>query len=171
MKYFHSKKHDKDYIVAGSEDKTIRIYNVTSGECVKEIKGHKLRVKSVTVVESDDRIVLVSVSSDGIVKCWDLEAALDGDVEPLGEYNTKCRATCITSHVGFHKTEVIAAEEAAADAEAAKVAKLEKKKKQQQQQQKAEQAKKTATTTTTAKATTAPAKKNSNNKKKAASKK
>ncbi|CAO0798105.1 unnamed protein product [Mucor circinelloides] len=170
MKYFHSKKHDKDYIVTGSEDKTIRIYNVTSGECVKEIKGHKLRVKSVTVVESDDRIVLVSVSSDGIVKCWDLEAALDGDVEPLGEYNTKCRATCITSHVGFHKTEAIAAEEAAADAEAAKVAKLEKKKKQQQ---KAEPAKKTATTATTTKATAAPAtaKKNNPNKKKAASKK
>ncbi|CAO3621817.1 unnamed protein product [Mucor fragilis] len=177
MKYFHSKKHDKDYIVTGSEDKTIRIYDVTSGECMKEIKGHKLRVKSVTIVESDDRIVLVSVSSDGIVKCWDLEQALDGDVEPLGEYNTKCRATCITSHVGFHKTEALAAEEATADAEAAKEAKAAKAEKKKQQLQKSAPAKKTAPTTTTKKATAPsatkpqPAAKKNSNKKKAASKK
>lgn len=165
MKYFHSNKNDKDYIVTGSEDKTIRIYDVESGECIKEIKGHKMRVKSVTVVESDDKIVLVSVSSDGIVKCWDLEEALEkDDIEPLGEYNTKCRATCITSHVGFSKTEAIAAEEAAADAEAAKeakAAKVEKKK------QKLEQEKKTIPTKTTKATATKPQAKKTNNKKKA----
>lgn len=129
MQYFHSKKNDKDYIVSGSEDKTIRIWDVESGECVREIMAHKLRVKAVTVVECDDRIVLVSVSSDGLIKCWDLEEALatEGDIESLGEYNTKCRATCITSHVGFAKTEAIAAEEAAADAIVAKEEKAVKK--------------------------------------------
>ncbi|KAI8640831.1 WD40-repeat-containing domain protein [Parasitella parasitica] len=132
FKYFHSRRKEKDYIVTGSEDKAIRIHDIESGKCVAEIKGHKLRVKSVTVVESDDKIVLVSVSSDGTVKCWDLEEALENqDVEPLGEYNTKCRATCITSHVGFSKMEAIAAEEAAANAKAAKEAKAAKTEKKQ----------------------------------------
>ncbi|CEP08483.1 hypothetical protein [Parasitella parasitica] len=149
FKYFHSRRKDKDYIVTGSEDKTIRIHDIESGECVAEIKGHKLRVKAVTIVESDGKIVLVSVSSDGIVKCWDLEEALENqDVEPLGEYNTKCRATCITSHFGFSKMEAIAAEEAAADAEAeavkeTKAAKTDKKTKQQTKATAKPQAKKT----------------------------
>lgn len=128
MSYFHSAKKDKDYIVTGSEDKSVRIWDVESGECMREIKAHKLRVKAVTVVECDDRIILCSVSSDGLIKCWDLEAALESeDIESLGEYNTKCRATCITSHVGFAKTEAIAAVEAAAEAEVLKEAKALKK--------------------------------------------
>ncbi|CAO3611553.1 unnamed protein product [Mucor hiemalis] len=128
MSYFHSAKKDKDYIVTGSEDKSARIWDVESGECMREIKAHKLRVKAVTVVECDDRVILCSVSSDGLIKCWDLEAALESeDIESLGEYNTKCRATCITSHVGFAKTEAIAAVEAAAEAEVLKEAKALKK--------------------------------------------
>jgi protein MAK11 len=127
MQYFQL--NGKDYIVTGSEDKTIRIWDVQSGECVKEIKGHQLRVKAISVVASEDKIVLISVSSDGIIKCWDLAAALEQtEVTPLGEYNTKCRATCITSHVGFAKVEAMAAEEAKADLEAIKEKKLEKKK-------------------------------------------
>jgi protein MAK11 len=127
MQYFTL--DSKDYIVSGSEDKTIRIWDVTSGECVKEIKGHQLRVKAVSVVTSEDKTVLISVSSDGIIKCWDLGAALEHEeVTPLGEYNIKCRATCITSHVGFAKVEAIAAEEAKADLDAIKEKKLEKKK-------------------------------------------
>ncbi|KAI7908055.1 WD40-repeat-containing domain protein [Cokeromyces recurvatus] len=113
MKYVHSKEDDKDYIVTGSEDKIIRVWNSETGECVKEIKGHKLRVKAITEITMEDKIVLVSVSSDGLVKCWDLEhiihSSSEEDIQPLGEYNTKCRATCITGHLGFsthhHKEE------------------------------------------------------------------
>jgi protein MAK11 len=146
MKYFHSAKNDKDYIVTGSEDKSVRIWDVESGECVSEIKAHKLRVKAVSVVECDDRIILCSVSSDGLIKCWDLEAALVSteNIEPLGEYNTKCRATCITSHVGFSKTEAIAAAEAAAEAEIAKEAKALKKAKDAAKKEAALEAKKEA---------------------------
>ncbi|KAI8050652.1 WD40-repeat-containing domain protein [Gilbertella persicaria] len=104
MQYF--KLDEKEYIVTGSEDKTIRIWDTTSGECIREIKGHNMRVKSVNVLSTDGKLVLSSASSDGVIKCWDLEAAVLKEVEePLGEYNTKCRVTCITSHDGFSKVE------------------------------------------------------------------
>lgn len=109
MKYIYSTKDEKEYIVSGSEDKTIRIWDTNSGECLREIKGHKLRVKAVTSVTSNDKIVIASVSSDGVLKCWDFYEILQSDkqdeYEPLGEYNTKCRVTCITAHVGFSKEE------------------------------------------------------------------
>ncbi|KAI9366320.1 WD40-repeat-containing domain protein [Pilaira anomala] len=144
MQYFHSKKNDKDYIVTGSEDKTIRIWDVETGECVREFLAHKLRVKAVTVVDCDDKLVLGSVSSDGLIKCWDLEQALatEGELEPLGEFNTKCRATCITSHVGFAKMDAIAAEEAAADAAVAKEEKAAQAKKIEEAETKKVQPKK-----------------------------
>ncbi|GAA5804248.1 WD40-repeat-containing domain protein [Helicostylum pulchrum] len=146
MQYFRVKESNKDYIVSGSEDKTIRIWDVETGECVREILAHKLRVKAVTVIDCDDKLVLASVSSDGLIRCWDLEKALttEGEIEPLGEFNTKCRATCITSHVGFAKLEAIAAEEAAIETaavkeeKAIKKAKLEAKKAKNDEFKKAE---------------------------------
>lgn len=108
MRYFKA-KDGKDYIVSGHEDKSARIWDTSSGECVRELTGHKLRVKALSVVETtkeDEPVsVLTTVSSDGMIKCWDLDAAVAGDVEPIGEYNTKSRATCCVTHTGFSKTE------------------------------------------------------------------
>jgi protein MAK11 len=103
MQYF--KRQDDEFIVTGHEDKIVRIWNTSSGECVKEIKGHKLRVKALTVLECEDKIILSSVSSDGVIKCWNLGQIMDSEeeAEPLGEFNTKCRATCIDAHIGFSK--------------------------------------------------------------------
>ncbi|KAI8970195.1 WD40-repeat-containing domain protein [Mycotypha africana] len=114
MKFFHSKATNKDYIVTGSEDKYLRLWDLSTeeGKCIKEIQGHKLRVKAISVLELEEKTLLFSVSSDGVVKCWDLDDILansndtnnqEGAIEPLGEYNTKCRAICITSHQAFLK--------------------------------------------------------------------
>lgn len=100
MRYF--KLEDKEYLVTGSEDKTIRIWDTNSGDCLKEVKGHLMRIKSVSVLETGNRLILMSASSDGVVKCWDMADLINkDDTEALGEYNTKCRITCITSHDGF----------------------------------------------------------------------
>ncbi|CAO3703308.1 unnamed protein product [Rhizopus stolonifer] len=100
MQYF--RRDQVEYIVSGHEDKMIRIWNTTSGECIKELEGHKLRVKALTVLECDEKLILVSVSSDGLIKCWDLEQSMDLEDEVIfGEYNTKCRVTCIDTHLAF----------------------------------------------------------------------
>ncbi|CDS12298.1 hypothetical protein LRAMOSA04493 [Lichtheimia ramosa] len=107
MQYYTSKA-GKEYLITGSEDRVARIWDVSTGESVVELKGHKLRVKALSVIESkpegsdQDVGVLVTVSSDGMIKCWDIEAALAGQDDPLfGEYDTKSRATCCTTHLGF----------------------------------------------------------------------
>lgn len=107
MQYYTSKA-GKEYLITGSEDRVARIWDASTGESVVELKGHKLRVKALSVIESkpegtdEDVGVLVTVSSDGMIKCWDIEAALAGQDDPLfGEYDTKSRATCCTTHLGF----------------------------------------------------------------------
>ncbi|CAO3596935.1 unnamed protein product [Absidia cylindrospora] len=100
---------DKEYLISGHEDKTIRMWDVASGECVIELKqAHDFRIKTVSTVESDGTTVLVSTSSDGWIKCWDTKEILDKkgkDVESLGQYNTKSRITCCALHQGFGKLE------------------------------------------------------------------
>ncbi|CEG73450.1 hypothetical protein RMATCC62417_08829 [Rhizopus microsporus] len=105
---FHTIKYfvlnDEEYLISGHEDKIIRIWNL-SGECIKEIKGHKLRVKALTVIKCDEKTLCASASSDGVVKCWDLESIVQSEskdeFECLGEYDTKCRITCIDAHNKF----------------------------------------------------------------------
>ncbi|KAI9277591.1 WD40-repeat-containing domain protein [Sporodiniella umbellata] len=103
MQYF--KRKGVEYLVSGHEDKKMRIWDTSSGECLKELEGHKLRIKALTVIECDQKLILCSVSSDGTIKCWDLEQSMDLEDEVIfGEYNSKCRATCIDAHLGFSKT-------------------------------------------------------------------
>ncbi|KAI7851650.1 WD40-repeat-containing domain protein [Circinella umbellata] len=114
MRYYTSKTTtNKEYIISGHEDKTIRIWDASTGDLVTEFIGHKLRVKTITLIESkpsndqDPVSILVSVSSDGVIKCWDLEAVLakkEQEETLLGEYNTKSRVTCCTAHIGFSKS-------------------------------------------------------------------
>ncbi|KAI9488536.1 WD40-repeat-containing domain protein [Zychaea mexicana] len=120
MRYYTSNSDNKEYIISGHEDKTIRIWDASTGELATELAGHKLRVKTITIIEptlpnssgeeKDKAVtVLVSVSSDGVIKCWDVEAGLAKKEEQevlLGEYDTKSRATCCTAHVGFSKAVV-----------------------------------------------------------------
>ncbi|KAI9315402.1 WD40-repeat-containing domain protein [Dichotomocladium elegans] len=101
---------NKEYIITGNEDKIARIWDASTGECIAELTGHKLRVKALTVIvskpeESDKAVpVLATVSSDGVIKCWDIQAAiLKKEGVLLGQYDTKSRATCCTAHLGFHK--------------------------------------------------------------------
>ncbi|KAL1926977.1 hypothetical protein VTP01DRAFT_5307 [Rhizomucor pusillus] len=110
MRYYTSRKKDKSYIVTGHEDRTARVWDAETGDCVAELAGHKLRVKTLSIMVSKPQSskesipVLITVSSDGVIKCWDLEAALDKKQVVLGGYNTKSRVTCCTSHIGFHSS-------------------------------------------------------------------
>ena len=41
--------HDGTKIVSGSSDKTIRVWNVDTGECILTLKGHTSHVTSVGI--------------------------------------------------------------------------------------------------------------------------
>ncbi len=76
-------RHGRPVIVSGSEDGTVRVWDLESGQPVLVIGqltddrpgfGPANRVKAVAVGERHGRPVIVSGSSDGTVRVWDLES-------------------------------------------------------------------------------------------------
>jgi WD40 repeat protein len=55
-------------LATGSQDSTIRLWNIESGQCVKTLKGHSYAVWSVAFHPSGN--LLVSGSNDSTVKLW-----------------------------------------------------------------------------------------------------
>ena len=59
----------QQYVVTASEDKTARIWNATTGACVRALKGHKYSVWSCAF--SPDGAQVVTASTDKTAKVWD----------------------------------------------------------------------------------------------------
>ncbi|ORY28936.1 hypothetical protein BCR33DRAFT_772685 [Rhizoclosmatium globosum] len=62
---------DSRTVVSGSEDQTVKLWSVETGECVKTLAGHSLSVRSVAF--SPDSRTVVSGSEDQTVKVWSVE--------------------------------------------------------------------------------------------------
>lgn len=62
---------DGTHVVSGSEDRTLRVWDVQTGESRKLVRGHKKTVT--TVVFSPDGTRVVSGSKDGAVQIWDVQ--------------------------------------------------------------------------------------------------
>ncbi|HCB55707.1 TPA: hypothetical protein DEP26_01865, partial [Candidatus Uhrbacteria bacterium] len=62
---------DGKWIVSGSYDCTIKIWNRETRECVRTLKGHTDWVRS--VVFSPDGKWIVSGSDDSTIKIWNVE--------------------------------------------------------------------------------------------------
>ena len=63
---------DNKYIVSGSRDNTIKIWNLESGQEIKTLAGHNGSVRSVAI--SSDSKYIVSGSDDNTIKIWNLES-------------------------------------------------------------------------------------------------
>lgn len=48
---------DNDRVVSGSSDKTVRVWSISSGACVREFKGHTSNVYGVALGFDNDRVV------------------------------------------------------------------------------------------------------------------
>ena len=62
---------DEKKIISGSEDKTVKIWDVEDGFLIHSLEGHKYGVTSVTI--SIDGKKIVSGSYDKTVKIWDAQ--------------------------------------------------------------------------------------------------
>jgi len=60
--------HDGKYIISGSGNKTIKIWDKETGKCIKTLKGHGGPVYS--VIESHDGKYIISGSGDETIKIW-----------------------------------------------------------------------------------------------------
>jgi WD40 repeat protein len=62
---------DNKFIVSGSIDKTIRVWDRESGTQLKKLKGHNGWVNSVAI--SSDNKFIVSGSQDKTIRVWERE--------------------------------------------------------------------------------------------------
>ena len=63
--------HDDTKIVSGSYDRTIRVWNVATGECILTLEGHTGEVTS--VVFNHDGTKIVSGSWDNTIRVWNVD--------------------------------------------------------------------------------------------------
>lgn len=61
---------DTKYLISGSRDKTVRIWNLATGELIHILKGHEDIVN--TVALSPDQEIIASGSADKTIKIWHL---------------------------------------------------------------------------------------------------
>ena len=69
--YVHSVSLSPDgtKVASGSGDKTVKLWDVTSGECLQTLEGHSVFVNSVSF--SPDGTKLASGSSDTTINIWE----------------------------------------------------------------------------------------------------
>jgi WD40 repeat protein len=63
---------DSRTLFSGSGDKTIKVWDLNSGECLRTLEGHSDCVNAVAL--SKDGCILVSGSRDNTIKIWDLNS-------------------------------------------------------------------------------------------------
>ncbi|KAJ5776942.1 Pfs NACHT and WD domain protein [Penicillium odoratum] len=61
--------HDSQLLASASDDKTVKVWDASSGQCLQTLEGHTSNVNSITF--SHDSQLLASASYDKTVKVWD----------------------------------------------------------------------------------------------------
>ena len=83
---------DGHVAVSGSDDKTLRVWDLDTGQCIRTLEGHTGKVGAVSI--TPDGRIAVSGSFDHTVRVWDLHT---GHCIGVLEGHTNCvRAVCIT---------------------------------------------------------------------------
>ena len=65
-------ERDGQHALSGSEDQTVRLWEVRSGRCLRVLEGHTARVRS--VAWSADGQHALSGSADKTVRLWEVQS-------------------------------------------------------------------------------------------------
>eukprot|EP01080_Neovahlkampfia_damariscottae_P008660 gene8660-607_t len=84
-------KLSDDKLLTGSEDKTVKIWNLKTNKCIKTLRGHQAEIKSLAAMKDDG---FVSASKDGMIKIWDSKKQLKKTI-------SRAHASTITSLLDF----------------------------------------------------------------------
>src|SRR5437762_3119905 len=81
------------YIISGSNDNSIKIWDLETGECIHTLLGHHRSVISVCLTSDNKKII--SGSRDKSIKIWDLET---GEcIHTLLGHQNSVESVCLTS--------------------------------------------------------------------------
>jgi WD40 repeat protein len=61
---------DRQLLVSGSWDKTVRIWRISTGELLKTLVGHDILISAIAI--TTDGKTIISGSKDGVIKFWDV---------------------------------------------------------------------------------------------------
>uniref|UniRef100_A0A2D4G034 Uncharacterized protein n=1 Tax=Micrurus corallinus TaxID=54390 RepID=A0A2D4G034_MICCO len=93
--FFHVSLKDSILAVAGDEE-FIRLFDCESQKCLSEFKAHENRIKALYNFKMEGLHILVTASSDGYIKAWNLDIdKIENAPSLLCEVNTKARLTCL----------------------------------------------------------------------------
>ncbi len=83
---------DEQTLASGSGDKTIKIWNLSSGQEIRTLTGHSYSVSSVAI--SPDAQTLASGSSDKTIKIWNLSSGQE--IRTLTGHSRRVRSVAIS---------------------------------------------------------------------------
>ncbi|MEI6758774.1 MAG: hypothetical protein WCK85_13065, partial [Chlorobium sp.] len=64
--------HDNNFLLSGSDDKTLKVWDFKSGNCIHTLSGHSGGVYACAI--SHDNNFLLSGSDDNTLKVWDFKS-------------------------------------------------------------------------------------------------
>lgn len=70
---------DGRYLASGSDDLTIKLWDIGTGRAIKTLVGHMARIDALAF--SNESTVLMSGGADRTVRVWDVERREDGKVK------------------------------------------------------------------------------------------
>ena len=86
--------HKGDYIVSGSKDNTLKIWDFPTGKLIRTIEAHNHSILAVAISEDDNYIY--SSSSDNLIKVWGLKRG-SSSIYELKEHTDSVTSLATTS--------------------------------------------------------------------------
>jgi WD40 repeat protein len=109
---YYRLSEDKEYVFTGGEDKHLRVWDAITGTLLHTVHdAHDTRyitfiiiqacsIKDMTCLHVNAPSLvhlLATISTDGVVQCWDMDKVLaGGDKQAMvGTWSANCRLTCV----------------------------------------------------------------------------